>query len=376
MGSNCAASASIGCLFCCQGCNAEKLRNAFTFLPPPASYSVQEDPESGRGGKLVYLSEQIRSFTFYQQASDHAEVHFLRTARGERIPMVWVRQNTTSGASRPLVILHCHGNATDIGMMMGPYFELTKQLGCEVVGVEYSGYGQATGAPSSNNTLADAEAAYNFLVTSGVPPERIVAYGQSVGSGPALGLAARRPLGGIVLHSPMLSGIKVIDPQPDSCCRPSCVYCCFDFFPNDKKMKTVGCPAFVMHGQLDDIIPLYHGVRLAEAAPKQCRWPGYFPRDAGHNDIVETNATAYFGEVRGFLRSVQTRADGLCSPGIGKPTQIEMSSVLGKEDCALPYVEPAVGPEDGRYENLRRGGGNKQAGARELQVTLPRSGAE
>ena len=29
-----------------------------------------------------------------------------------------------------------HGNATDIGMMMGPYLELATQLGCEVVGVQ------------------------------------------------------------------------------------------------------------------------------------------------------------------------------------------------------------------------------------------------
>lgn len=365
MGSNCLTSASIGCIFCLQGCNAEKLRNAFTFLPPPASYTVHEDSDSGRQGKLVYLSEQIRVIPFYQQASEHAEVNFLRTSRGERVPMVWVRQSRASKGSsppqlskQPLVLLHCHGNATDIGMMMGPYFELAKQLGCEVVGVEYSGYGTSSGAPSANNTVADAEAVYNYIVASGVPAERIVAYGQSVGSGPALGLAARRPMGGVILHSPLLSGIKVIDPQPNKCCRPSCVYKFFDFFLNDKAIRKVQCPAFVMHGQLDDIIPLYHGVRLMEAAPKQCRWPGYFPKDAGHNDIVETNASAYFNEVRAFLKSVQMRADGGNGfpPGqIGKPAQIEMMDSTTNLAPVLQYAEPAVGPEDGRYADLRRG---------------------
>jgi hypothetical protein len=260
------ASCSIGCLFCCQRCNAEKLRNAFLFVPPPASYTVEEGPAAagpGRelthgGGRIAYLSEQLRSFSFYQQASDHAEVRFLKSRKGERIPVVWVRRSSasSSGAVPPseahkrntLVMLHAHGNATDIGMMMGPYLEFTKQLGIEVVGVEYSGYGMSTGQPSVANIQADLEAAYDYVVASGVPPERIVAYGQSVGGGPVMALCATRQLAGVILHSPFLSGIKVIDPDPDKCCRPSCMCRCFDFFHNDKRMKQITCPAFVIHG--------------------------------------------------------------------------------------------------------------------------------
>mmetsp|Transcript_55068 Transcript_55068/g.159460 ORF Transcript_55068/g.159460 Transcript_55068/m.159460 type:complete len:378 (-) Transcript_55068:129-1262(-) len=372
MVSNCVASASIGCLFCCQGCNAEKLRNDFTFLPPAPSYAVEGCVEGGRAGKLQYVLEALRNFSFYQQAAEHAEVHFVRTGRGERIPIVWVRNSSSpasgspgnrSSGQQPIVLLHCHGNATDIGMMMAAYLEMTRQLGCEVVGVEYSGYGASSGKPSASNTLADAEAAYNFLLSSGIAPERIVVYGQSVGSGPAMALAARRPMGGCVLHSPMLSGIRVIDPQPDSCCRPSCVFCCFDFFRNDQHIKSVNCPVFVMHGRMDDVIPLYHGLRLSDAAPKNCRWPGYFPKDAGHNDIIERNSAAYFGEVCAFLRNVQERVHGgsvncnLPARSIGKPAQMEMSEVgKGPNGAARPYVEPTVGPNDGRYENIRRAG--------------------
>lgn len=385
MGSNCMASASIGCLFCCQGCNAEKLRNAFTFLPPAPSYAVDEAPPKDAiasaaqsltlgGGRLVYLSESLRNFSFYQQATEHADVRFLRTNHGERIPVVWVRRGTSSSANSPppaeqqapLVLLHCHGNATDIGMMMGPYLEFTKQLGIEVVGVEYTGYGMSTGTPSSRTTYTDIEAAYKYVVASGVPAERVVAYGQSVGSGPVVGLAAKFPLGGLILHSPMMSGIKVIDPEPDRCCRPSCCFKCFDFFPNDQRMRSMPCPAFVIHGQVDDIIPYYHGHRLSEMTPKQNRWPGYFPRGAGHNDIVELNSAAYFGEVGAFLRSVDLRSRGeeVKMPDVAlgascKPVQQVMHEpgdpAGGDSNTALPYHEPAVGPEDGRYNNLRYG---------------------
>mmetsp|Transcript_35870 Transcript_35870/g.95064 ORF Transcript_35870/g.95064 Transcript_35870/m.95064 type:complete len:388 (+) Transcript_35870:123-1286(+) len=386
MGSNCMASASIGCLYCCQRCNAEKLRNAFTFLPPQASYAVEGFDASGFG-KMVYLSETIKSYTFYQQAADLASVRMLRTSKDERIPVVWLRPNSSSSGTspeqpgqQPLVLLHCHGNATDIGMMMGPYLELATQLACEVVGVEYTGYGSGTGAPSSANALADVEAAYDFVISQGVPSERIVAYGQSVGSGPVLALAASRPLGGVIVHSPMLSGIKVIDPQPDKCCRPSCVYRCFDFFHNDRHMKNVGCPAFVMHGQMDEIIPFYHGERLAKAAPAQHRWPGYFPRQAGHNDIVEQDVQAYMREVRAFMQNVLERADadgtrrgvGASSLPAKPPLQVQMTE-MSRKDGVLPYAEPKVGPEDGRYEALRHGRG----GARELRsAPRGRSGGE
>jgi len=375
-------STSLGCVFCCQGCNASKLRNSYTFLPPLPSYAVDDVPrndagsdcELGRGGaKLVYNCEALRNFGVYQQAATQASVHFITTGRGERIPIVWLRHDgkvSDTKTQQPFVLLHSHGNATDIGMMMGPYFELSTRLGVDVVGVEYSGYGLSSGCASTDSVYTDVEAAYDYVVRQGVPAERIVAYGQSVGTGPALGLAAKRPLGGVILHSPMLSGIKVIDPDPYSSCRPSCVFSCFDFFPNDSRIKSLSCPAFVIHGQSDEVIPFYHGHRLSEITPRNHRWPGYFPRAAGHNDIVELDAGMYYSELQAFLQSVAARV----APGVdlipSRPVQVEMSLLSNAPNVSrdnhmqseLSFSEPTVGPEDGRYQALRRGSG----GAREI----------
>eukprot|EP00930_Biecheleria_cincta_P021504 TRINITY_DN15924_c0_g1_i1.p1 TRINITY_DN15924_c0_g1~~TRINITY_DN15924_c0_g1_i1.p1 ORF type:complete len:441 (+),score=73.75 TRINITY_DN15924_c0_g1_i1:76-1398(+) len=408
MGSNCVASTSIGCLFCCKGCNAEKVRNAFTFIPPQPSYEIVPalDDEGNEKLKMAYLLEGLASSQLYRLASEAAEVRELVTRTGSRIALVWLRQDkvlprreqaqaadseaAAEGASRPsgekqepIVLLHCHGNATDIGMMMGPYYELAKVLGIEVVGIEYSGYGSASGKPSSHNTYADTEAAYDYLIQQGVSPKRIVAYGQSVGSGPVSSLASKKTLGGIVLHSPLLSGIKVVDPKPDSCCRPSCIWSCFDFYPNDRRIKTLTCPVFIMHGQRDDIIPFYHGYRLHKSCPKQVRWPGYFPARASHNDLVETDMRAYFGELSSFLYDVKRIAQGqrVEPPSPEKPQQVQMivKTVVrepqeaskdaalevngqpeypqsGKGDDFIGHVaEPKAGPEDGRYEQLRKG---------------------
>lgn len=392
MTSNCLASVSIGCLFCIQRCNVEKIRVAFTFLPPEPSYTVEtvEAPSgqtSDDRGKIVYTADVLKNLGFYQQAAEHAEVRFVRTARGERCPLVWLRPSGSSSAcdrpakDQPLVILHCHGNATDAGMMMGPYFELSKQLGIEVVGVEYSGYGQSTGSPSAANTYADIEAAYDHLIAQGVPAEKIVAYGQSVGSGPATYIGWKRKVGGVILHSPLMSGIKVIDPDPDKCCRPSCVFGCCDFFPNDARLKKVTCPAFVIHGQLDDIVPFHHGHRLSEMTPESCRWPGYFPKGAGHNNIVESNVRVYYQELAKFLHYVWEQASGSGSEGTGvqhSPVQIEMAEKLGTKLGAseadsngrAAFADPIVGPEDSRYAGMRGEKATPSGDARTLQQGL------
>jgi len=194
-------------------------------------------------------------------------------------------------------------------MMMALYWELVKETGVDVVGVEYSGYGAAQGKPSASNTLADLEAAYDLVVSVGVSPARIVVYGQSVGSGPVSSLASKKKIGGVVLHSPLLSGIKVVDPAPESCCRPSCVYTCFDFYHNDKHIKTLlDCPVLVMHGQRDDTVPFYHGRKLASTIPSSCRWPPYFPESADHNDIVERDRAQYYHVMSKFLQEIWRRS--------------------------------------------------------------------
>jgi len=456
--SNCAASTSVGCIFCYHGCNASKLRNAFTFVPPPTSYDVKD-------GTLTYYVEKHRRNPVYQAAAENAQVHMVQKSMGERIPALWLsrkeasrkeaggehiqehldsvssadsdtnseqgmpnsmlcpthlchvdrepgelagmgefgfvpeeadNQDIRAATSRllgesskeqvdvkaerpkPFVLLHCHGNATDVGLMMSVYWELSKQLRVDVVGVEYSGYGQASGSPSPAGAVLDVEAVYDYVVQSGVAPHHIVAYGQSLGCGPTVALARKRTLGGVVLHAPMLSGIQVIDPAPDSCCRPSCMYACFDFFKNQEAMPYMECPVFVIHGMKDDIVPFYHGLRLFEASPQAKRWPGYFPEHAGHNDIVERDAETYFCNLRAFVNSIKDNSSILrgapMAPPVQKQMQEDRDGMAESDDPALssvearnlalpnpeihqqvlPFHEPVVGPCDNIYDRIRQ----------------------
>ena len=66
--------------------------------------------------------------------------------------------------------------------------------------------------PSEANTYSDVEACFEWLrKEKGTREEDIILYGQSVGSGPTCDLASRRPhLRGVILHSPILSGVRVL----------------------------------------------------------------------------------------------------------------------------------------------------------------------
>ncbi len=189
-------------------------------------------------------------------------------------------------------VLYSHGNAEDIGELL-PYFRQYAEQGFSVLAYDYQGYGTSEGKPTEAGTCKDIEAAYRYLVqTRGVPTDRILAHGRSVGSGPATYLASRHPLGGLILESAFVSAFRVVVPTR---ILP------FDRFPNLRRIRHVTCPVLVLHGTADETIPIWHGQALFAAAnePKQYLWI----EDAGHDDL-SWNREAYWNGICAFRDSL------------------------------------------------------------------------
>lgn len=153
-------------------------------------------------------------------------------------------------------LLYSHGNAADLGQMYELFIELSIHLRVNLLGYDYSGYGRSSGKPSEHNTYADIEAAYKYLQDNyGAQEKDIILYGQSVGSGPTLDLATRLPrLRAIVLHSPILSGLRVMYPVKRTYW--------FDIYKNIDKIPLVNCPVLVIHGTSDEVVDSSHGKQL------------------------------------------------------------------------------------------------------------------
>eukprot|EP00246_Nothoceros_aenigmaticus_P005207 TRINITY_DN17097_c0_g1_i1.p1 TRINITY_DN17097_c0_g1~~TRINITY_DN17097_c0_g1_i1.p1 ORF type:complete len:277 (-),score=22.66 TRINITY_DN17097_c0_g1_i1:670-1500(-) len=254
----------------------------FAFFPPnPPSYRVLTDELTG---KLRFADVLMR---------DNVDVLRLRTKRGQDVIALYVRN-----PSATLTLLYSHGNAADLGQMYELFVELSVHLHVNVLGYDYTGYGCSTGKPTEPNTYADIEAAYDCLEKQyGAKQEDVVLYGQSVGSGPTLDLAARLPrLRAVVLHSPILSGLRVMYPVKRTYW--------FDIYKNIDKIGQVSCPVLVMHGTADEVVDCSHGKQLWELSKE--KYEPLWLKGGGHCNLELY--PEYIRHLRKFISSLERSA--------------------------------------------------------------------
>lgn len=191
-------------------------------------------------------------------------------------------------------LIYFHGNAEDLGRVDPFLHELRDRLGVSVFGWDYRGYGLSGGRPGESATLRDAHTVLAYVTgTLGVPPERVILYGNSVGGGPAVELAASHRVGGLILRSAFTSAFRVLTHVR---ILP------FDKFNNLGKLPRVTCPVLVIHSTADEVIPFSHGRQLYAAAPglKYRLWV----EGAGHNDLIETAGEEYWKTLEEFARAL------------------------------------------------------------------------
>jgi|UniRef100_UPI004049B444 abhydrolase domain-containing protein 17 len=196
-------------------------------------------------------------------------------------------------ATAKYTIWFFHGNAENLGDIEPWLHELHDQ-GYAVFAVEYPGYGISPGQVSEAGIYMANMAALDYLKNQlGVSGDSIIAYGRSLGGGPAVELATRAPLAGLVLQSTFTSAYRVMT-------RWRLVP--FDKFENILKLPRVKCPLLVMHGGDDRVVPFHHGESLYQTAtgPKQNFWI----KLAGHNDFLEWAGPEHWVVLRKFADSL------------------------------------------------------------------------
>jgi len=233
------------------------------FLPPPSTY--------GRGLEGLLL---------------------LPTSEGDTVAGRLVE---SPGAR--VAVLFTHGNAEDIGLL-DDFTASYARLGVTVLAVEYPGYGLSSGEPSEPGAYAGADAALAYLGGRGFPPDRVVLHGRSLGGAVAVDLAARHDVAGVILESTFTSAFKVMLP--------------FDGLPGDRftslaKIPRVRCPAFLIHGTRDEVVPFGHGERLFAALPPERR-KAWWVEGAGHNDLLWMTGERYWEQLGAFLSTLSEPA--------------------------------------------------------------------
>jgi fermentation-respiration switch protein FrsA (DUF1100 family) len=203
-------------------------------------------------------------------------------------------------------ILYCHGNAGTLGHRaerVQPYLE----RGYGVLLAAYRGYGGNPGSPTEAGLYADARAHFDWLLAQGIPANRIVLYGESLGAAVAVQVATERKVGALVLEAPFASVLHSA--------RHRFPLFAFDWLIKDKfasieKIAQIQAPLFIIHGTLDRVTPMRFGKLLFERAkePKAAAWPD----GAGHNDLLSFGMVE---AVTGFLAAQGVVGQGVVLEG-------------------------------------------------------------
>lgn len=298
-------STAIAVLLCKHKCSIQRLTSAMSFHPPsPPSYTIETQADGNL--KVNFAKQDLTdAMAYYQGRGVTVELRLLRTARKQTIPLFHFKC-----AAATTTLLWSHANAMDCGEMYFFFIELAMRLRVNVAAYDYSGYGAATGEPTETNAYADGLSVFQYLESTGVDTARqLILYGQSIGSAPTLYLAARQKVAGIILHTPILSGLRFLIPPPpgvctaQGCCSPRCVYALCDPFPNFKRIRRVSAPVLLIHGTRDQTVDHSHSLTLYDNTPPHYRRDPYIIHGAGHENIVDFDAEGCASHVHALARA-------------------------------------------------------------------------
>jgi fermentation-respiration switch protein FrsA (DUF1100 family) len=229
---------------------------------------------------VMYLAQRALMYFPYTARMTPQEADFpqaqeimLRAADGTNV-IAWL---VPPQENNPLV-LYFHGNGGSVAHRVARFRKLIDD-GTGLVALSYRGYGGSEGSPTEEGLIADARAAYDFARTR-YPDARIVLWGESLGTGVAVAIAAEKDVAAVILEAPFTSAADVAFSAypflPVSLLMK-------DQFRSDARIGKVTAPVLIMHGERDRVVPFRLGERLFAMANEPKRFVR-FP-DGGHEDL-------------------------------------------------------------------------------------------
>jgi fermentation-respiration switch protein FrsA (DUF1100 family) len=181
-------------------------------------------------------------------------------------------------------ILYFHGNGGSLATRVGR-LDFFRQQGFGILMTTYRGYSGSSDSPAEFPIKMDALYFYHWLQARGVKERNIIIYGESLGTGIAVATALNHHPGAVILEAPYSS---VVDVGAARFPWLPVRWFMKDRYESDRLIGQITAPVFIVHGELDKVIPIRFAKKLFEAAsqPKEAVWL----RDAAHNDLYSKGA--------------------------------------------------------------------------------------
>ena len=209
-----------------------------------------------RYARRLSCSVRLRGDAYATPPPPGVEERWITTADGVRLH-AWYARASRQATTGSTTLLWAHGNGVSIARRPHVLQALTAR-GLDVLAFDYRGCGRSTGRPSEAGLYRDAVAAYDSERARGVPPSRIVAFGESLGGVVALDLATRRPCAGVAVVS-TLTHVRDLWPGVGALSRSVRLDAL-------ERIRRLHIPVLVAHGDRDQTIRLEIGHRLFAAA--------------------------------------------------------------------------------------------------------------
>ncbi|MFC1555809.1 alpha/beta hydrolase [candidate division KSB1 bacterium] len=207
----------------------------------------------------------------------------------------WYVTNDSTDAT----IIYCHGNAGNISGRVD-ILKILHDLKINVLMFDYRGYGRSEGSPSEDGTYRDVEAAWRYITAEkGIPREKVILYGRSLGGPIAAFCASRFNPGGLILHGTFTSVPDVAETiYPKFLVK---ILPAFIKYPTGRYLNETVCPVLVIHSSEDTLIPFKFGTELYELAPNE---KSFLETHGTHNDDIFMSEKIYKEGVKKFIDSI------------------------------------------------------------------------
>jgi uncharacterized protein len=200
----------------------------------------------------------------------------------------------------PATLLWFHGNAGNISHRLDNLALLHDRVGVNIFIFDYREYGKSQGEISKAGTFRDAFAAFGYLCSRpDLPASRIVLFGRSLGTALATAVAAEHACAGVILESAFTSTddvmrlyFRFLPPLPPDVVK----------YDTLSLIEKVTAPTLIIHGEHDEIIPLWMGERVHAAAKSPKAF--YLIKGASHNDTYLAGGEEYFAKLKAFVNAV------------------------------------------------------------------------
>ena len=164
--------------------------------------------------------------------------------------------------SNKKTILFLHGNAGNLDNRIDKLNSLGS-MDINFLIIAWRGFSGNKGKPTEKGLYEDGRSAINWLYNKGVKEENIIVYGESLGTGVATHLSQNKNFAGIILETPFTS---MIDAAKKFYPYIPVGLLLKDKFDNKSKIKNIGVPLLIMHGEADQIVPFEMGKEMYKIA--------------------------------------------------------------------------------------------------------------